>query len=157
MRQRVKGPRPPNLARQEDDGIGTAEIAAIAREDTHFFERRVRFEAESLLHPRRLQRTKLKTASAKNSVECFRGCRARSTIAIIKNPAADGFLPRSGDVQAAAAIWRSPLLDFGYFCQFRKIVAKNFHFRETPSSFNALSPIFASRITVGVGKCSNCV
>lgn len=66
---------------------------------------------------------------------------------------------RSGGFQTAGAIWRSPFLNFCYFCRFRNNVAKILHYLhyfERRRIRSALSPIFASFSSAGVGSFSIC-
>ena len=121
LRQKPKGSRPPNLLGEKDYCVRAADILAVLGENAHFLKRRAGVKAESFLDPRCLEWQKMKAAAGEQSLELF-GCRDTvSALAVIKNPAARDWLvrPRSGGLQTAGAIWRSPFLEFSHFCQIR--------------------------------------
>ena len=156
LRQKPKGSSPPNLLGEKYYGVRAADILAVPGENAHFLKRRAGVKAESFLDPRCLERQKMKAAAGEQSLELF-GCRDTvSALAIIKNPASEDWLvrPRSGGLQPAGAIWRSPFLEFSHFCRIRMNRGKIFHRLESPSIFKALSPSLASLRMAGVGSAS---
>ena len=156
LRQKPKGSRPPNLLGEKDYCVRAADILAVLGENAHFLKRRAGVKAESFLDPRCLEWQKMKAAAGEQSLELF-GCRDTvSALAVIKNPAARDWLvrPRSGGLQTAGAIWRSPFLKFSHFCQIRMNREKIFHFGVTPSSFKPLWPSRANFSSAGVGSIS---
>ena len=78
-----KGPGPPDLATEKNHGICAADVAAIAGQDAHLFQRRARLEIEPLHYPVCLQREKKETAAAKYSIESSGGGGAGGAIAIV--------------------------------------------------------------------------
>jgi len=78
-----KGPGPPDLAAEKNHGICTTDVAAVAGQDAHLFQRRARLEIEPLHYPVCLQPEKKETAAAKYSFESFRSAGTGSAIAIV--------------------------------------------------------------------------
>ena len=71
------------LAGEKNHGIRATDVAAVAGQDAHLFQRRARLETESPHYPIRLQWEKKETASAKYSIESSGGGGAGSAIAIV--------------------------------------------------------------------------
>src|SRR5437870_11865710 len=78
-----KRPGPPDLAGEKNHAIRAADVAAVAGQNAHLFQRRARLEIGPLHYPVRLQREKKETAAAKCSIESSGGGGAGSTIAIV--------------------------------------------------------------------------
>lgn len=67
LRGHGQWPRPPDLVRKKYDCIHSAEPATVPCEHAHFLEKRLGFESELFLRPRRLQRKEVKAATAEET------------------------------------------------------------------------------------------
>jgi hypothetical protein len=93
---------PPDLAGEEEDGVGSAEDLASDREHFYLLERIGGIEAELTLHPRSLERDEFESAGTKETATALRGGHAIAALTIVENP-------------AAAPHWRS-IASFCLFC-----------------------------------------
>ena len=82
-RESNQGPGPPDLAAEENHGICAADVAAVAGQNAHLFQRGARLETEPLHDPGCLQREKKESAAAKYSIESAGRGGARSAIAVV--------------------------------------------------------------------------
>ena len=83
LRERSKGPGPPDLAGEKNYSIRPTDIAAVSSQKAHLFQRRSRLEIEPLPDPVCLERKKEETAAAKYAIESSGGSGAGAASAIV--------------------------------------------------------------------------
>ncbi len=88
---RRKRPRPPDLLRHINDGVGAAELAAVVREDAQLGEQFLFGKPELLADARVLQFGDAEAAGLEERTEAAGDGHAEGAIGVEENPAGAGF------------------------------------------------------------------
>ncbi len=99
LRHEIQRPYPPDLPRQEHEGVGAAVEFILGGDHAHLMQQLIRRESQERRYPRVLQRRQSKASLFQRPPETSRKRNADSAIAVEKNPAAG----------------RSPSLAISYF------------------------------------------
>lgn len=80
-----------NFAREVDDGVGSAQSSAVARQNPHFREQLLQTQAEALTHPGVLQRCAVETPGPEISRHPSRQAGAHRAFGVVEHPSAFRF------------------------------------------------------------------
>ncbi len=90
LRQKPERPSPPKMARDENDGVGPAKLAAVFREQAQFGEQLAWRHRQVRLRARVLERGDPKSVSFQGRLQAASGGHAEGAVGIEENPAAAG-------------------------------------------------------------------